>query len=564
MEHLIDEDISKQTCAGLDSDEILSETTCGMEEDDPMQFHPVSQGSSIILDMGGHRATRDVDSFCNGVVFSKSPLTVGSVYCLEVGSGGDWSGSLRLGVTIHSPTEVPSPPPRYACPDLIARDGYWARPVKESLAVHGARISFCLCPGGDFRIFVNNHHIGRHLTNIPTNLPVWALMDVYGNTTQVTFVKEESVPVEVLARGRDAVDAFLAAQDLGTLPIYRGRVCVLGQDRVGKTALVNALLSLDNPLETQLTEGIGLTKCWANSMGEWSRQQDQDIPVDSKLAPRSVSLSGLKADYDHSLAHTVANEIAQIHKASKSSDKLYSKLDKEKANVAARSLTSFIRSNLKNSTRSKEKGKSARSKNKVTPTERNINAEVPEPIASMVEDFLMQISPNDSLTRSEAILPNIQLDIWDFGGHPDLYTGHQLFLGGRALNIVVFDLRQELDSPAVVPIWKSSNEDIEYIETELTNLDFILVWLNLVYLSNRNNARSSISDTKPVTDIVIVGTNSSSLHSERDMQISMAELKFERIRQSIEGKPFQTSLCRTMFCVDSQDSSSNVLRYQAF
>ena len=41
----------------------------------------------------------------------------------------------------------PSPPPRYACPDLIARDGYWARPVKENLAGHGVRISFCLCPG---------------------------------------------------------------------------------------------------------------------------------------------------------------------------------------------------------------------------------------------------------------------------------------------------------------------------------------------------------------------------------------------------------------------------------
>ena len=93
-------------------------------------------------------------------------------------------------MTIHSPTQVPSPPPRYACPDLIARDGYWARPVKESLAVHGARISFCLCPGGDVRLFVNNHHIGRHLTNIPTDTPVWALIDVYGNTTSVTFVKE--------------------------------------------------------------------------------------------------------------------------------------------------------------------------------------------------------------------------------------------------------------------------------------------------------------------------------------------------------------------------------------
>lgn len=334
----------------------------------------------------------------------------------------------------------------------------------------------------------------------------------------------------------------------------------MGQDRVGKTALVNALMSQDNPLDTTLTEGISITKCWANMMGEWSNQGEKDLAPAEKLAPRSVSLSGLKADYDHSLAHTVANEIAKIHEASNSSDRIYSKVDKEKANVAARSLTSFIRSNLKNSNRSKEKSKSGRSKNKVTPTERNRNAEVPEPIASLVEDFLMQISPNDSINRSEAILPNIQVDIWDFGGHPDLYTGHQLFLGGRALNVVVFDLRQELDSPAVVPIWKSSNEDIEYVETELTNLDFILVWLNLVYLSNRNNARSSISDTKPVTDIVIVGTNCSSLHTERDMQISMAELKFERIRRSIQGKPFQSSLYKTMFCVDSQDSGSNVLR----
>ena len=96
--------------------------------------------------------------------------------------------------------------------------------------------------------------------------------------------------------------------------------------------------------------------------GEWSNQGEKDLAPAEKLAPRSVSLSGLKADYDHSLAHTVANEIAKIHEASNSSDRIYSKVDKEKANVAARSLTSFIRSNLKNSNRSKEKSKSGRSK----------------------------------------------------------------------------------------------------------------------------------------------------------------------------------------------------------
>ena len=69
-------------------DEALTPNAEVMEEDDPMQFHPVSQGSSIVLDMGGRRATRDVDSFCNGVVFSKvnfssvkAVLILSSQYC---------------------------------------------------------------------------------------------------------------------------------------------------------------------------------------------------------------------------------------------------------------------------------------------------------------------------------------------------------------------------------------------------------------------------------------------------------------------------------------------------
>ena len=102
-------------------------------------------------------------------------------------------------------------------------------PDQENLAQHGSRLSFCLCPGGDLRLFVNNHHVGRHLTGLPVHLPVWALLDVYGNSLAVTSVREETVPVEVLARGQQAVSAFLAAQNLGTLPLYTGRLCVLGQ-----------------------------------------------------------------------------------------------------------------------------------------------------------------------------------------------------------------------------------------------------------------------------------------------------------------------------------------------
>ena len=61
---------------------------------------------------------RDLDSFCNGVVFSRTRLEVGVMYSLEVSTGGDWSGALRLGVTTVQHTRRPQPPPRSVSSDL--------------------------------------------------------------------------------------------------------------------------------------------------------------------------------------------------------------------------------------------------------------------------------------------------------------------------------------------------------------------------------------------------------------------------------------------------------------
>ena len=62
------------------------------------------------------------------------------------------------------------------------------------------------------RLFVNNHHVGRHLSQLPVHESMWAVIDVYGNTVGVTSIREESVPVQILARGHEAVQAFLTAQ----------------------------------------------------------------------------------------------------------------------------------------------------------------------------------------------------------------------------------------------------------------------------------------------------------------------------------------------------------------
>ena len=71
------------------------------------------------------------------------------------------------------------------------------------------------------------------------------MLDVYGSTVGLASIREEAVPVQVtsglrlaagdlatsqvLARGQEAVQAFLSAQRQGTLPLYTARLSVVGQ-----------------------------------------------------------------------------------------------------------------------------------------------------------------------------------------------------------------------------------------------------------------------------------------------------------------------------------------------
>ena len=96
----------------------------------------------------------------------------------------------------------------------------------------------------------------------------------------------------------------------------------------------------------------------------------------------------------------------------------------------------------------------------------------------------------------------------------------------RVLTILVFDLRQELDSPALVTEYRTDPVTgalvVEQRESELTHLDFILLWLELVSLAGRGRARAGLSLSEGAgPEIVIVGTHAESLHTARDMQLSM-------------------------------------------
>ena len=129
-------------------------------------------------------------NFCNGIVFSSLPLGVHQKICLELATTSLWSGALRLGVTAVDPARwKPQDLPRYVCPDLTNRNGYWARALKENYASNGARVTFYINAQSQLHYFINNEHKGVLLHNLPTGRPLWALLDIYGNTLAASFVQ---------------------------------------------------------------------------------------------------------------------------------------------------------------------------------------------------------------------------------------------------------------------------------------------------------------------------------------------------------------------------------------
>ena len=68
------------------------------------------------------------------------------------------------------------------------------------------------------------------------------------------------VPQEIRAQGPIAEAAFKEAMEKGSVPVYRGRIMLLGQDRAGKTSLKKFLLGVPfNPKE-ESTVGVEPTK----------------------------------------------------------------------------------------------------------------------------------------------------------------------------------------------------------------------------------------------------------------------------------------------------------------
>ena len=154
-----------------------------------------------------------------------------------------------------------------------------------------------------------------------------------------------------------------------------------------------------------------------------------------------------------------------------------------------------------------------------------------------------QSRPEDDIKSEEVIL-----SLWDFAGQHLYYASHSVFLSGRAVYILVYNLNKNLLATAEPCVKQGVNDIRRDNPNNETNLDNLLSWLvsihNIRSAANKNVAhqRTKLPYQRP--PVIIVGTNLDQPFEE----VATTEM---RIRDSIMGKEYTKHVITTFFAVEN-------------
>jgi len=166
-----------------------AEHICGHTCLGPLTFHTEAVGKKITLSHGNCRASRDLETFQNGLVFSSRPIRVKEKVMVKVERTlRAWEGAMRIGFTNVCPTDgkIPS----LAIPDLTDNPGYAALAVPHDDCTPGTMVTFWMASGLlCFKTSTGNQ--GLVETSLDLSQPLWAIFDVYGQSTTVLLLGSE-------------------------------------------------------------------------------------------------------------------------------------------------------------------------------------------------------------------------------------------------------------------------------------------------------------------------------------------------------------------------------------
>ncbi|XP_044166042.1 uncharacterized protein LOC114951667 isoform X6 [Acropora millepora] len=365
-----------------------------------------------------------------------------------------------------------------------------------------------------------------------------------------------SVPAEIRGRGPEAERAFQKAMKSGKVKVYRARIMLLGQDRAGKTSLKKSLLGLPFDPKEESTVGVEVdrSKCEleVDEVQNWmpsERKKREMSEFEEELARLIVmDLRGTKAnDSDSTATDPNAEEV-------KITDEVEERKDFEEPKLLSDVVTDTREESMivedGQKVFSERKPVDENDSNKL---QLNINSTVlPNDVTDLVAKnatdlvvrYLRSLQLEDDIKSKEVILT-----VWDFAGQHLYYASHSVFLSGRAVYILVYNLNKNLLARAEPCVRQGVIDSSLDNPNNETNLDNLLSWLvsvhNIRSAAKKNVAHQGKKPSYLQPPVIIVGTN-------LDQPFEEVNTMEECIKKSIVDKKYMKHVTVPFFAIDNK------------
>ncbi|XP_067017494.1 uncharacterized protein [Acropora muricata] len=356
-----------------------------------------------------------------------------------------------------------------------------------------------------------------------------------------------SVPAEIRGRGPEAERAFQKAMESGKVKVYRGRIMLLGQDRAGKTSLKKSLLGLPFDPEEESTVGVEVdwSKCEldVDKVQNWMPSK-RSSEFEEELARLIVmDLRGTKANDNDSTA--TDSDVVEVKITDEQEERKYYEEPKLLSDVDEPG------SDTKEKSMIVEDGQKAFSEQK--PVDKNDNSTtlpkdvtdlIANDVTELVVRYLQSLQLEDDIKSEE-----VTLTLWDFAGQHLYYASHSVFLSGRAVYILVYNLNKNLLETAEPCVRQGVHKlRLDNANNE-TNLDNLLSWLvsvhNIRSATKENVAHRGKKLSYLQPPVIIVGTN-------LDQPFEEVSTMEQHIKESLEYKEYEQHVTAPFFAVDNK------------
>ncbi|XP_068167260.1 E3 ubiquitin-protein ligase NEURL1 [Antennarius striatus] len=178
------------------SEDWVTSHVCNKHCLEPLTFHPEVMGKNITLSHSYRLAKRLSTTYCDGLAFSSRPVETHEKIILTMNSFIAWKGCLRVGFTNVPPSSRSLPLPSAVSPFLNKSPGHWVCPIPETKSHPLTKLQFWVDGLGTIWV---SRQVGYSLQSLPgrgnvdLSKPLWAIFDLFGQTTAVYLIGSEKL-----------------------------------------------------------------------------------------------------------------------------------------------------------------------------------------------------------------------------------------------------------------------------------------------------------------------------------------------------------------------------------